>query len=192
MADAVVILPDDSSNTGKKTDTSSLTVSAQTVHRQRNNLADPTVAAAIAKVLAALPALADYGLVVRQAPSADGWGVTHAPAANTQAVASKGAGGAGVRHIFTGGSVTFANGAAAPTAALVVVNLRDGATGAGSILHTWTLAIEAVAGKVVHIPLVAPEKGIPGTANTAMTLETSASPGANVSASVNLFGHSAS
>lgn len=191
MADAYVQLPDDSANTGDKADVSRITVSGQTVDRQRNNIADPVTAAALAKVLAALPALADYGLVVRQAPSADGWAVTHAPAANTQAVASKAAGGAGVRHVCTGVSITLANGAAAPTAALVTVHLRDGATGAGSILATWTLAIAAVAGDVVHVPLTFPS-GIPGTADTAMTLETSAAPGANVSASCNLFGHSAS
>lgn len=191
MADGTVRLPTDAANTGKYTDTSELTVSAVTVQRQRNNIADPTTAAAIAAVKAALPLLADYGLVVRQAPSADGWGVTHAPAANTQAIASKAAGGAGVKHVCTGISITLANGAAAPTAALVTINLRDGATGAGSILATWTLAVKAVAGDVVSISLPI-RSGLPGTANTAMTLETSAAPGANVSASVNLFGYSAS
>jgi hypothetical protein len=118
------------------------------------------------------------------------WVETHAPAANTQATKSKAAGGAGVRHVCTGLVVTLANGAAAPTAALVTVNLRDGATGAGTILATFTLAVEAVAGKVVALALSG--LNVPGTANTAMTLETSAAPGANVSASVTLFGTSAS
>lgn len=191
MADAFVQLPDDAANTGKKTDTESITVGANTVHRQRNLVADPVTAAGLARVKNALPGLSDYGLTTRPAPSADGWAVSHAPAANTQATASKAAGGAGVRHIARSVSITLANGAAAPTAALVTVNLRDGATGAGSILATWTLAVTAVAGAVVQKEVVIPD-GLPGTANTAMTLETSAAPGANVSASVTLFGISAS
>lgn len=115
------------------------------------------------------------------------WYVTHAPAAATQATASKAAGAAGVRHVCTGFTVTIAGGAAAPTAALVTVNLRDGATGAGTIISTLTLAVEAVAGKAVvhHVgPL-----NVFGTAATAMTVETSAATGANVSASVTLYGY---
>lgn len=114
------------------------------------------------------------------------WSVTHAPAAATQATISKAAGAAGVRHVFRGGVVTLAGGAAAPTAALVTVNLRDGATGAGTILATFTLGIEAVAGKCNVF--VIPPLNIVGSAATAMTLETSAATGANVSASVTLVG----
>jgi hypothetical protein len=116
------------------------------------------------------------------------WYVTHAPAANNQATATKAAGAAGVRHVCTGFTVTLAGGAAAPTAALVTVNLRDGATGAGTIISTLTLGLEAVAGKnvAIHVgPL-----NVFGTAATAMTVETSASPGANASASVTLYGYS--
>lgn len=116
------------------------------------------------------------------------WYVTHAPAAAAQATASKAAGAAGVRHVCTGFTVTLAGGAAAPTAALVTVNLRDGATGAGTIISTLTLAVTAVAGMCVvhHVgPL-----NVFGTAATAMTVETSAATGANVSASVTLYGYS--
>lgn len=115
------------------------------------------------------------------------WSVTHAPAAAAQATASKAAGAAGVRHVCTGFTVTLVGGAAAPTAALVTVNLRDGATGAGTILSTLTLAIAAVAGtcNVHHVgPL-----NVVGSAATAMTVETSAATGANVSASVTLYGY---
>lgn len=65
MADDVVVLAPDS--TGKKADMSSLTVGANTVYRQRMNLADPTVAAALALVMNSAPAGTEYGLVVRQA-----------------------------------------------------------------------------------------------------------------------------
>lgn len=189
MADDFTILPTDAGNTGDKVDTTTLTVAAQTVVRQRVQLAGGA-ATELADVKAARPAIAGVGLVTREAPRVDGWSVTHAPAAATQATASKAAGGAGVRHVCTGVSVTIAGGAAAPTAALITVHLRDGATGAGAILDTWTLAVEAVAGKLVSLNLSGLE--VPGTANTALTLETSAAPGANVSASVNLFGYSAS
>jgi hypothetical protein len=65
MADSLVqVLPD---STGKKVDTSSLTVGANTVERQRMNMADPTTAAAIAAVMNSLPAGTEYGLVVRDA-----------------------------------------------------------------------------------------------------------------------------
>lgn len=115
------------------------------------------------------------------------WSVTHAPAADTQATITKAAGGASVRHVCTGFIVTLAGGAAAPTAALVTVNLRDGATGAGTILSTMTLGLEAVAGKSVVYAVTG--LNVVGSANTAMTVETSASPGANASASVTLMGY---
>jgi hypothetical protein len=115
------------------------------------------------------------------------WYVTHAPTTATQATATKAAGAAGVRHVCTGFTVTIA-AAAAPTAAFVTINLRDGATGAGTIISTLTLAVPAVAGtsQVHHVgPL-----NVFGTAATAMTLETSAATGTSVSASVTLYGYS--
>lgn len=62
MADGIVQLAPD--GTGKKMDTEELTVGANTVHRERVQIAGAT-AAALAKVLNADPASADYGLVVR-------------------------------------------------------------------------------------------------------------------------------
>lgn len=115
------------------------------------------------------------------------WAITHAPSAATQATITKAAGAAGVRHVCTGFTVTLAGGASAPTAALVTFNLRDGATGAGTILSTLTVGLEAVAGKAVvhHVgPL-----NVVGSAATAMTIESSASPGSNASASVTLYGY---
>jgi hypothetical protein len=115
------------------------------------------------------------------------WSETHAPATATQATASKAAGAAGVRHVCTGFTVTIA-AATAPTAALVTFNLRDGATGAGTIKSTLTLAVPAVAGtsQVHHVGGL----NLVGTAATAMTIETSAATGANVAASVTLYGYS--
>ena len=68
MADALLKLPDDSANTGKQLDTTSLTVAAQTVHRERMTVAGATDVA-LAAVLNAAPTT-DYGLVVRAAGTA--------------------------------------------------------------------------------------------------------------------------
>lgn len=63
MSDAFIQVPPDS--TGKKVDTSELTVGANTVERQRFNISDPTTAAAIAGITNADPGSTDYGLTVR-------------------------------------------------------------------------------------------------------------------------------
>lgn len=115
------------------------------------------------------------------------WAQGHTPAANTQATTTKAAGGAGVRHVCTSISATLVAGATAPTATTVEVALRDGATGAGTILWEQTIGIQAVAGatNAIHIaPL-----NIIGSANTAMTLEFSAAAGANTLESVSMTGY---
>lgn len=68
MADAIVQLATD--GTGKKVDTSEITVGANTVERQRINISDPTAAAGLAAVANAQPGASDYGLTVR--PAGDG------------------------------------------------------------------------------------------------------------------------
>jgi len=64
MADGVVQVAVDS--TGKKIDTSKITVGANTVERQRIVVADPTTAAAMAAVTNVAPANTTYALVTRQ------------------------------------------------------------------------------------------------------------------------------
>jgi len=100
------------------------------------------------------------------------WTVVSNPAVSTQATASKAAGGAGVRHVadcvtFSGGSTT------APALTQLMVNLRDGATGAGSVLWNSTTIVTAAVGQNV-LPFTACGLGLIGSANTAMTLEFSA------------------
>lgn len=112
------------------------------------------------------------------------WSQSHAPAAATQATTTKAAGGAGVRHYCNALVVTLSNSAAA--AGDVVIRLRDGATGAGTILAEFRLAIPAVASSFAQVALSDLE--IIGTANTAMTLETSGAPQASCLASVTLVG----
>lgn len=65
MADQTVGISEPGSPS-KLLDVSELTVNAKVVERERMNIADPTTAAALAAVLAALPVAASaYGLVVR-------------------------------------------------------------------------------------------------------------------------------
>jgi hypothetical protein len=99
------------------------------------------------------------------------WSVIHNPAAGTQAVASIAAEGS-VRHVadcisFSGGSTT------APALTALTVNLRDGATGAGTIIWTHEVVISNATGQNV-LPFSTCGLNLVGTTNTAMTLEYSA------------------
>lgn len=114
------------------------------------------------------------------------WTVVHFPASNTQATASKTAGGAGVRHVCTGITVVLAGGTTAPAAAQVNVALRDGASGAGTILWQAVITLPATAGAMNGISRS--HLHISGSANTAMTLEFSAAGGANTFESVTIEG----
>lgn len=111
------------------------------------------------------------------------WTVVHEPAANTQAVATKAAGAAGVRHMCTAITATIA-ASAAPTAVVVSVRLRDGA--GGPVLWSAVLALTATAGDRSGVA----QSGlrIPGSAATAMVLEFSAAGGANTNEAVTLSG----
>jgi hypothetical protein len=107
------------------------------------------------------------------------------PAAGSQATIAAAAGGAGVKNIAT--LVCFSAAATtAPVLTALTVNLRDGATGAGTVKWTMQLAIPASTG-ILAAPFCSPVNVI-GTANTAMTLEFSASL-ANLIESVSLQGY---
>lgn len=114
------------------------------------------------------------------------WTAVDQPAANTQATETRAAAGAGVRNVCTSITAMFAAGASAPTAVNVSVVLRDGATGAGTILWAASLSIPATAGATNGISVGG--LWIPGSANTAMTLEFSAAGGANTIESVSMTG----
>lgn len=129
-----------------------------------------------------------YGrLHVTAGQRAESWTAFHKPAANTVATISKAAGGAAVRHVCKGFMVGLSNNAAAASSA-VTVQLRDGATGAGTVLWETSMAIPATAftSQVIAISGLY----IVGTANTAMTLEFSGAAGANTLENVNIFGES--
>lgn len=109
------------------------------------------------------------------------WAINHAPAANTVATISRAAVANSV-HICRGFSVSI--NAVAAIAAPLVVNLRDGATGAGTIL--WTERLMAPVGTTFTITREG--LNIVGSTNTAMTLEFTAAPGATNFENVNLNG----
>lgn len=117
----------------------------------------------------------------------EGWSVYHAPAANNAATISKAAVTNGT-HVCTGFMATLSTGASAPTAIQVSVALRDGATGAGTILWTGVIAVPATAGVSAH-PIVVTGVELKGTQNTAMTFEFSATAGANTIESVSMCGY---
>lgn len=113
------------------------------------------------------------------------WAIQHTPAAATQATITRAAGGAGVRHVCR--SITCSIVAIAAQGQ-IIVNLRDGATGAGTIL--WSAQFALLAGTSDRITLG--DLNIVGSANTAMTLEVAAAPAATNFASVSLTGYDAS
>lgn len=111
----------------------------------------------------------EHGRVVIEKGSR--WAVGSTPAVSLQATASIAA-EAGVRHVadtvcFSAGSTT------APALTKLNVNLRDGATGAGTIIGSWTVVVSAATGQNVA-PQCFPNLQLVGTTNTAMTLEFSA------------------
>lgn len=107
------------------------------------------------------------------------------PAAGSQASASQGAAGAGLKNVATG--ICFSAGAVvAPALTALTINLRDGASGAGTVKATFQVIIPAATGQSV-VPFCA-AVNVVGSANTAMTLEFSTLL-ANLIESVSLQGY---
>ena len=97
------------------------------------------------------------------------WAVNSEPAVSIQASATRAAGAAGVRHVCR--SLHFSLAAVAAQT-IIYARVRDGTTGAGTIL--WSQAIIIPAGSAQHIELS--DLNIVGSAATAMTFEWSAAP----------------
>lgn len=116
------------------------------------------------------------------------WSELHTPAVNVQATKSHAAGTAGVCHVCQWLTVALANDGTGSAQTVVQFNLRDGATGAGTILWSVSLALPATAGdsRVVHVNGL----NLMGTAATAMTLECSAQTATHTAASVAFGGYS--
>ena len=112
------------------------------------------------------------------------WSVTHTPAAPTQATISKAAGGGTVRHVATSITACSAQGATAQTP--IAINLRNGATGAGTIIRSWKISTIIQDSKCVDLSGLA----MIGSANTAMTIEFAAAGVAASEQTVTLTGFS--
>lgn len=110
------------------------------------------------------------------------WSVVNTPGTAAQAIASKAA-VAGVRHVCTGIFVSIACGATAQTP--IKARLRDGATGAGTII--WEQAVAAPANGFANIP--ADGLSIVGSEGVAMTLEFEAAGVAASQESVTVTGY---
>jgi len=123
--------------------------------------------------------MAQQGYLVRVPP--DMWSVNHTPAAATQATISKAA-AATLRHYCTGIAAVIS---AVAAQAGIQVNLRDGASGAGTILWSQTIALPVGGIAIIQISGL----NIPGTLGNAMTLETSAAPASTNFASVSMTGY---
>ena len=92
--------------------------------------------------------------------------VQHTPAAATAATIAAAA-DAGGRHVAK--SVTVAVSAGATASGIINFELRDGATGAGTIIWTCILSAAINGSESLSVPM-----NVIGTKNTAMTLESSA------------------
>ena len=130
----------------------------------------------LALTLVAAPALARPQSVYST------WAIQHAPAAAAVATISKAA-AAGSRHVAT--SVTVCVSAAATAQTPLQFSLRDGATGAGTIL--WTVRLSAPANSTACATL--PHEPFVGSVNTAMTLESAGVTVAGAFATVALTGY---
>lgn len=113
------------------------------------------------------------------------WSVLSVPATGSQATASKAAGAAGVRHVADCVSYSAA-AAVAPAATTLVVSLRDGASGAGTVL--WTTVVVAPATSATHVNFNFCGLNLIGSSATAMTLEFN-NPLASENESVTLTGY---
>ena len=112
------------------------------------------------------------------------WSITHTPGAATQATATKAA-STGVRHVATNITACLAVGGTAQTP--IVANLRDGASGAGTVVRSWAFSAPV---NGTSVCVTQSDLSIIGTAGVAMTIEFT---GAGVAASqetVSMSGYS--
>jgi hypothetical protein len=111
------------------------------------------------------------------------WAVTANATGGTPSI-SRPAGGGSVRHVTSTLSACVATAGTAQPA--VLVHLRDGGAGAGTIVRSWALAAPANDSNCIDLSGL----NITGTANTAMTLEFAAATVAGSIGTVNISGYS--
>jgi len=113
-------------------------------------------------------------LLISAAPFG-GFAIAHTPAAGSQATISQAVGGAGVKNVAEAVCFGFSASTALGGISTVTINLRDGATGAGTILQSWQYTLPAAT--VAPFGQCYSGLHIAGTANTAMTIEFAAAVG---------------
>ncbi len=110
------------------------------------------------------------------APVADStWRQFSNPGENTTATTTKAAGAAGVRHVLTHVVARIATATGLVSAARVSLNVRDGASGTGTLIFVAQLSFPNVVGELAADDLT--NLNIVGTAATAMTVEFSGAGG---------------
>src|SRR5271157_2115589 len=117
-------------------------------------------------------------------PGSQDTSVFSTPVAATQATASLAAPGSTMRWICTSISATLAAGATAQAAA-AILNLRNGASGAGTII--WSKQVILPTNGLWEVNLT--DLSIPGAYGAAMTLEFSAAGAAGTFESVAMTGY---
>lgn len=123
------------------------------------------------------------GAVITTTPGS--WALESSPGVGSRANLTKAA-VAGQHHVCT--AISFGiHTVAAPVATSVEVVLRDGATGAGTVLQTWVIRVPATADLNVITHSIT-GLNIVGSVNTAMTLEFNVAL-ANTQQAVNLSGY---
>lgn len=119
------------------------------------------------------------------------WTVVHTPASATQATASRAATANGGRNVCTSIDACFILPSGV-TQVIIQLNLRDGASGAGTILWSRSFGFGAVATtSIAQQEVSLTGLSIPGSVDTAMTLEFSAAGAATTVQSVTLCGYTA-
>lgn len=130
-------------------------------------------------------AVDDQGRLIVYPVPRSAWTASHAPSAATQATATKASAGAGLKNVCTSIAASFIPSGSA-TAVVKSLRLRDGATGAGTILWEIYLGLQTAAGQGMGIAMS--NLWIPGTAATAMTIEFESAGGSNTLQSVSILG----
>lgn len=121
---------------------------------------------------------------VRYSTQLSTWSVIDTDVGATQATASRASGGGTVRHVATGVTICRGDTVAAVPA---LIHLRDGATGAGTILRSWVIGVSAVnESRCIDLTGL----NMTGSAATAMTLEFAAAGSATSTSTVTLTGYS--
>ncbi len=179
------------SNSGTANTLSLAAISVGDTSKKETNLCDPLNEWLCAKLTSAATQTSAINSTSLLVEKPGRWSANNSgtAASGVQGTISRSAGAAGVRHVVDCISYS-ADSAAAVTAANVLLNVRDGATGAGTIIYQLALSFPTAAG--LGIQEIAPQPicglNIPGTAATAMTIEFSAAVTGSIQ-SVNMTGY---